>query len=97
MGDRMVACVNRCAEHRRQAADSNVYIESVHQLTDLGAVFTHVGSGTSREGFDDEWRMIVILVSQAEGPNRCELFDEADLEAALARFDELSRTAPRDI
>ncbi len=27
--------------------------------------------------------------------NRCELFDETDLDAALARFDELSRPAPR--
>ena len=27
--------------------------------------------------------------------NRCEMFDEADLDAALARFDELSRPAPR--
>ena len=27
--------------------------------------------------------------------NRCEVFDEADLDAALARFDELSRPAPR--
>ena len=27
--------------------------------------------------------------------NRGELFDEADLDAALARFDELSRPAPR--
>ena len=27
--------------------------------------------------------------------NRCEIFDEADLDAALARFDELSRPAPR--
>ena len=27
--------------------------------------------------------------------NRCEFFDEADLDAALARFDELSRPAPR--
>ena len=27
--------------------------------------------------------------------NRCELFDEVDLDAALARFDELSRPAPR--
>ena len=27
--------------------------------------------------------------------NRCELFDEADLDAALARFDELSRPAPQ--
>ena len=27
--------------------------------------------------------------------NRCELFDEADLDAALARFDELQPQAPR--
>ena len=27
--------------------------------------------------------------------NRSEIFDEADLDAALARFDELSRPAPR--
>ena len=27
--------------------------------------------------------------------NRCEIFDEADIDAALARFDELSRPAPR--
>ena len=27
--------------------------------------------------------------------NRCELFDEADLDAALARFDELNRPAPQ--
>ena len=27
--------------------------------------------------------------------NRCEVFDETDLDAALARFDELSRPAPR--
>ena len=27
--------------------------------------------------------------------NRCELFDETDLEAALARFDELNPPAPR--
>ena len=27
--------------------------------------------------------------------NRCEVFDEADLDAALARFDQLSRPAPR--
>ena len=27
--------------------------------------------------------------------NRCEVFDEADLDAALARFEQLSRPAPR--
>ena len=27
--------------------------------------------------------------------NRCELFDEADLDAAIARFDQLGRPTPR--
>ena len=27
--------------------------------------------------------------------NRCEIFDEADLDAAIARFEELSRPTPR--
>ena len=36
-------------------------------------------------------------VLQVDGDlmSRCEMFDEADLDAALARFDELSRPAPR--
>jgi len=62
----------------------------VHRLTDIGAVCTHVAYGTSKDGFEAEWRMIVILAAQAQGPNRCELFNETDLNAALARFDELS-------
>ena len=76
--------------------DVRFYIEAVHRLSDLGAVVTHVANGTSQEGFDAEWRMIVLLLT-VEGDliNRCEIFDEADIDAALARFDELSRPAPR--
>ena len=44
-----------------QAADLHVQIESVHRLTDLGAVFTHVGKGTSRDGFEAEWRTVDII------------------------------------
>ena len=33
--------------------------------------------------------------SKATTVSRCEIFDEADLDAALARFEELSRPAPR--
>ena len=33
--------------------------------------------------------------SKATLVDRCEVFDEADLDAALARFDQLSRPAPR--
>ena len=78
-----------------QAADLNVQIESVHRLTDLGAVFTHVGKGTSRDGFDAEWRTVDIMTVDGDLINRSELFDEDDLDAALARFDELTRNAPR--
>ncbi len=39
--------------------------------------------------------MINLLTVEGDLINRCELFDEADLDAALARFDELSRPAPQ--
>ena len=65
----------------------------MHRLSDLGVVATHVAYGTSQDGFDAEWRMIVLLLTQADGPNRCELFNESDLDAALARFDDLGRPA----
>ncbi len=71
----------------------NIYIETVHRLSDFGAVVTHAAHGTTQEGFDAEWRMIELLAVGGETINRCELFDEADIDAALARFDELSRLA----
>jgi DNA-binding SARP family transcriptional activator len=77
------------------AADLNVYIEAVHRLSDLGAVFTHVGNGTSREGFEAEWRTVDIMTVDGDLINRGEIFDEADLDAALAKFDQLSGPAPR--
>jgi hypothetical protein len=46
--------------------------------------------GTSPEGFDAEWREIALLTLAGDLINRCELFDEADLAAALARFEELT-------
>ncbi len=74
--------------------DLSVRVEAVHRLTTHGAMYTHAASGTSKDGFEAEWRMIVILMVQAEGLNRCELFNEADLDTALVRFDELSRQRP---
>ncbi|MGE2815788.1 BTAD domain-containing putative transcriptional regulator [Mycobacterium heidelbergense] len=72
------------------------YIEAVHRLSNLGVVVTHVGKGSSREGFDAEWREINLMTAEGGAFNRCEIFDEVDLDAALARFDELSRpAAPR--
>ena len=77
------------------APDFNLYIESVHRLSDLGAVFTRASTATSRDGFDAEWRAIDVITVEGDRINRGEIFDEADLEAALARFDELSLPRPR--
>ena len=75
--------------------DISIYVEAVHRLNDLGAVVTHAAHGTSQEGFDAEWRGVSVLTVEGDLINRCEMFDEADLDAALARFDQLSRPAPR--
>ena len=75
--------------------DVRVYIEKVHRLSKLGAVVTRVAKGTSREGFDAEWREIGISTVEGDLISRSELFDEADLDAALARFEELQPQAPR--
>ncbi|WP_217695763.1 nuclear transport factor 2 family protein [Mycobacterium sp. SP-6446] len=82
---------------RAAFADSvgiKMYVEAVHRLTGLGAVVTHVAKGMSQAGFDAEWRMIDVFTVEGELVSRSEFFDEADLEAALARFDELDRSAP---
>jgi len=72
------------------APDINVYVEAVHQLSNLGGLVTHA-HGSSREGFDAEWREIILLTFEAGRVNHFEVFDEADLDAALARFGELNR------
>jgi DNA-binding SARP family transcriptional activator len=77
------------------APRSGIYIETVHRLTDLGAVTTHVAKATSREGFDAKWRITSFFIVGGDLVNRYEIFDEADLEAALARFEQLGRPAPQ--
>ena len=72
-----------------------MYVETVHRLTDLGAVTTHVTKATSQEGFDAEWRITSFFIVGGDRVNRYEIFDEDDLEAALAGFEELSRPAAR--
>ena len=72
---------------------ASLYIAAVHRLSNLGAVLTQVMKGTSREGFEAEWQEIGIVTVDGDLINRAELFDEADLDAALARFDELDRPA----
>ena len=75
--------------------DIRTYVEVVHRLSDLGAVCSHVGHGVSRDGFDAEWRGIDLLTVDGDSVNRLEVFGEADLDAALAAFDQLSPPAPR--
>jgi len=74
--------------------DVSICIEAVHRLSELGAVVTQALKGTSPEGFNAEWRMIEIFTVEGDLLSRCEMFDEADLDAALARFDELSPPTP---
>jgi hypothetical protein len=77
-----------------QFSDISIYNEAVHRLSDLGAVVTHTAHGASHEDFDAEWRMIDIFTVEGDLVCRFEMFDEADLDAALARFDELDRQVP---
>jgi hypothetical protein len=72
----------------------NIYIEAVHRVSGLGAVCTWTGHGTSHEGFDAEWRVVELMMVEGGLISQAELFDEANLETALARFDELNRPAP---
>src|SRR6202000_706207 len=46
---------------------------------------------TSQEGLDAEWRIIDLFTVDGDLMNRCEMFDEEGLDAALARFEELNR------
>ena len=75
--------------------DLNIHIAAVHRLSTFGAVVTHTAKGTSHEGFDAEWREVSLVIADGDTVNRCELFDETDLETALARFDELQPQARR--
>ena len=43
------------------AAEARLYIETVHRVSDLGAVVTQISTGTSQQGFEAEWRFICLL------------------------------------
>ncbi len=75
--------------------DIRQHIEAVHRLSNFGAVVTRMASGTSQEGFDAEWRQIDVFIVEGDKVSRCEIFAEADLDAALARFEELQPQPPR--
>ncbi len=71
------------------------YIEDVHRLNDVGAVFTQVLKSASQENFHGEWRVVELMLVQGDLVSRCEVFDESDIDAALAKFDELTQPAPQ--
>jgi hypothetical protein len=73
--------------------DIRIHVEAVHRLSDLGAVVTQAVHGTSHEGFEAEWREIHVVTLEGALFNRSEMFDEADLDAALAHFDGLRAPA----
>jgi hypothetical protein len=73
------------------APNVHVYVETVHRLSDLGGVITQCGHGSSLNGFDAEWREVILFTFDAGSVSRSEIFDDTDLDAALARFDELHR------
>ena len=75
--------------------DITINIEAVHRLSDVGAVVTHATHGSSQEGFDAEWRVITLLTVKGDLINRCERFDEADLDDALAKFEQLCQPTRR--
>ena len=70
--------------------DTKIYVGAVHRLSKIGAVVTHLAHGISQEGFDAEWRDIHVLAVEDDMLSHSELFDEADLDAAIAKFEELS-------
>ena len=75
--------------HGNSRRKPEIYIETVHRLSNLGAIVTQATQGTSPDGFDAEWLEVNLLTVEDDLINRCEVFDEADLDAALARFDQL--------
>ena len=77
------------------ATDVKGHIEDVHRLNNLRVVITEVVTGTSNDGFDFELREVAIFVFDGELTCRFELFDEEDLDAALATFDQLTPPPPR--
>jgi hypothetical protein len=71
-------------------AGLHVYAEADHRLTSRGAVVSHVAVGTSQAGFDAEWRMVYFAFLDGGLLTRGEIFEDANLDAALARFEELN-------
>ena len=51
--------------------------------------------GLRKKASTGEWREIELDTVEGDLISRCEKFDEADLDTALARFDEFTASLPR--
>ncbi len=76
-------------------SEARIDVATVHRLTNLGAVVAHATHATSQEGVEVESGEIIILMVDGDLLSRCEIFNEADLDAALALFEELQPHTPR--
>ena len=76
-------------------SEARIDVATVHRLTNLGAVVAHATHATSQEGLEVESGEIIILMVDGDLLSRCEIFNETDLDAALARFEELHPQTPR--
>src|SRR3954447_10156897 len=65
-------------------------VTAIHALDAHGTVATLVIEGTDSRGNELQWPRIVLL---APDDSRMEVYEEDDLDAALATFEELSRPA----
>ncbi|HXO80617.1 MAG TPA: ATPase, partial [Mycobacterium sp.] len=79
----------------RLASQVSSSIEAVHRLNSIGAVVSSVSGETSEEGTEAEWRSICVLTVDRDSVDRLEVFEEADLPAAIARFEELAQPVQR--
>ena len=76
-------------------SELSAYIEAVHRLNDVGVIVNAVSHETSHEGLDTEWRVVGVITLEGDRINRLEVFDETDLDSALARFDDLTQPVRR--
>ena len=63
------------------------FIDVVHRLNNLGAVITSMSHETSPDGVNAEWRVISVFTLEGDLINRLEVFDETDIDAAIATFE----------
>ena len=74
--------------------DARYEATAVHALDAHGTVINFVIEGTDIHGSELQWPR-TFLIFFGDGETRMDVFEVDDVDAALARFDELSRPAPR--